>query len=293
MQESFIQSVLLPLAIVFIMVALGMTLTLADFRRVLSQPKQVTIGLLCQMVLLPILGFGVASLFGLPPVYAVSIILLAAAPGGTTSNMIVHAAEGDRALSVTLTALSNSLAWLTMPFLLSLGIRQFGGSGELSDFPVGDLMVQVAALTIVPVLLGMGIRKWKPDFAENSKRITKILAAAFLFLIIIALVVQNWDTIVTDGPRFAPAFIVLNLAALAMGYFVPRALGINEVQSSTISIEAGMQNGTIAITIALAVLGNSEMSVIPGLYSIWMFITGFGLAAWLARRNTANQTATA
>ncbi|MBL8091518.1 MAG: hypothetical protein JNJ43_14375, partial [Anaerolineales bacterium] len=107
MEQSVLSSVVLPLAIVLIMVALGMTLTIADFRRVLAQPKQVSIGLLCQLVLLPVLGFIVAGIFALPAVYAISIILLAAAPGGATSNLIVHAADGDRALSVTLTAISN------------------------------------------------------------------------------------------------------------------------------------------------------------------------------------------
>ena len=281
MQESVLSNVALPVAIVIIMIALGMTLTVADFRRVFTQPRQVSIGLLCQLILLPLLGFAVAALFPLTPIYAISVILLAASPGGATSNLIVHAADGDRALSVTLTAISNMLTWLTIPLLLGAAYAVFGDGAVAIDFPIGSVMVQVAGLTIFPVLIGMVIRKWRPAFAENSKRFTRIFATIFLFLIILALVVQNWDTIVRDGPRFAPAFITLNLAALAVGYFVAKMAGINQTQSATIAIETGLQNATVAITVALTILGSNEMAIVPGLYAIWMLITGFALAFWL------------
>lgn len=288
MQESVLSNVVLPLAIVIIMVALGMTLTTADFRRVFTQRKQVLIGLLCQLVLLPILGFIVAGVFTLPAVYAISIILLAAAPGGATSNLIVHAADGDRALSVTLTAISNMLAWFTIPFLLGIAYTTYG-SGTLDiDFPVADTMIQVAVLTVIPVIIGMAIRNWKPEFAEKTKRFSRIFATIFLFLVILALVIQNWDVIVNDGPRFAPAFIVLNVTALVVGYIVPKLVKIDEVQTVTIAIETGIQNSTVAITVALTILNNNEMAVIPGLYAIWMYVTGFALAFLMARRNASN-----
>lgn len=288
MQESVLSNVVLPLAIVIIMVALGMTLTTADFRRVFTQRKQVLIGLLCQLVLLPILGFIVAGVFALPAVYAISIILLAAAPGGATSNLIVHAADGDRALSVTLTAISNMLAWFTIPFLLGIAYTTYG-SGTLDiDFPVVDTMIQVAVLTVIPVIIGMAIRNWRPEFAEKTKRFSRIFATIFLFLVILALVIQNWDVIVNDGPRFAPAFIVLNVAALVIGYIVPKLVKIDEVQTVTIAIETGIQNSTVAITVALTILNNNEMAVIPGLYAIWMYVTGFALAFLMARRNASN-----
>jgi bile acid:Na+ symporter, BASS family len=287
MQESVLSSVVLPLAIVIIMVTLGMTLTIADFKRVLTQPKQVAIGLLCQLILLPVLGFAVAGIFSLAPVYAISIILLAASPGGATSNLIVHAADGDRALSVTLTAISNMLAWLSIPFLLGIAYPLYYGNSLEMTFPVVDTMIQVAALTVVPVLVGMGIRKWQTEFADKSKRFTRIFASLFLFLVIGALVVQNWDTIVRDGPRFAPAFIFLNIAALAIGFFVAKLSGINRTQSTTIAIEMGLQNSTVSITVAMTILGNSDMAVIPGLYAIWMLVTGFAFAFWISRRYPA------
>ena len=285
MQESLLSTVVLPLSIVIIMITLGMTLTLGDFKRVLTQPRQVLIGLLCQLILLPLLGFAIAGGFSLAPVYAISIILLAASPGGATSNLIVHAADGDRALSVTLTAISNMLAWLTIPFLLGIAYPLYGSGSLDMTFPVADTMIQVAALTLVPVVIGMGIRRWKTDFAEGSKRFSRIFATGLLFLVIFALVIQNWETIVRDGPRFAPAFITLNIVALFTGYFVARLAKINRMQSTTISIEMGLQNSTVAITVAMTILGNSEMAVIPGLYAIWMLMTGFAFAFWISRRN--------
>jgi BASS family bile acid:Na+ symporter len=267
------------------MVTLGMTQTVADFRRIVTYPKPVFVGLFCQMVLLPALGFAVAGIFGLTAVYAISLILLAVSPDGATSNLIIHAGDGDRALGITLTAITNMLAFLTIPFGLGIAYSIYGTGALDINFPVFDTMVQVAVITLLPTLIGMGIRQWKPAFAENSKRWSKIFATAFLFLVILALVIQNWDVIVRDGPRFAPAFIVLNLLSLLVGYFVPRLAGINYVQSMTIAIETGLQNSTVSITVAMTLLNNNEMAIIPGLYAIWMYVTGFALAFWMTRRS--------
>jgi BASS family bile acid:Na+ symporter len=284
MQESIISSVILPLAIAIIMVTLGMTLTIADFKRIFTSPKPIFIGLLCQMLLLPVLGFAVASLFALPAIYAISLVLLAVSPDGATSNLIIHAGDGDRALGITLTAITNMLAFLTIPFGLGIAYTLYGTGALDIDFPVVDTMIQVAVITLIPSLIGMGIRQWKPEFAENSKRWSKTFATVFLFLVIAALVAQNWDVIVRDGPRFAPAFIVLNVASLIVGYYVPKFLGIDYVQSMTIAIETGLQNSTVSITVALTLLNNNDMAIIPGLYAIWMYVTGFGLAYFMARR---------
>ena len=293
MQESVISNVILPLAIAIIMITLGMTLTVADFKRIVTYPKPVFIGLVCQMVLLPLLGFGVAAIFALPAIYAISLILLAVSPDGATSNLIIHAGDGDRALGITLTAITNMLAWLTIPFGLGIAYSVYGTGALDIDFPIADTMLQVAVITLIPTLVGMGIRQWKPEFAENSKRWSKTFATAFLFLVILALIVQNWDVIVRDGPRFAPAFIVLNIASLIVGYFVSRFAGINYIQAMTIAIETGLQNSTVSITVAITLLNNNEMAVIPGLYAIWMYVTGFALAFWMARRSPSMEVAAA
>ena len=283
MEESFLSNVVLPLAIVIIMIAMGMTLTVADFRRVLSQPKAVAVGMLCQLIVLPILGFLVASILPLEAIFAVSVILLAASPGGTTSNLVSHAAELDRALSVTLTAISNLLSWLTIPLLLGFALRYFAVSDEAVSFPVADVMLQVAGLTFVPILLGMGIHQRWPGFAEVTKKGSKIFAGLFLLVVIVALVIQNWEVVKSEAPRFAVAFILLNVIALGAGLLIARLFGLGQIQAITIAIETGLQNSTVAITVALSILGSSEMTVIPALYGIWMLATGFGFAFLLNR----------
>lgn len=290
MEGGVVSEVVLPLAIFLIMVSLGTALVPADFRRVLSSPRAVGVGLLCQLVLLPLVGFAVAAGFGLEAVFAVSIVLLAAAPGGTTSNLVVHAADSDRALSVTLTALSNSVVWLTMPFLLGIAFDAFPVDEQAVDFPVAEVMVQVAALTIVPVAIGMALRHRAPGFCERIADPSKGAAGAFLAVVIVVLVVQNWDTVLASGPRFAPAFVVLNAAALASGWFVSRAAQLHAEQAMTIAVETGLQNSTLAITIAISVLGRQDMAVIPGLYGVWMLATGFAFALWVARRRAPDGT---
>ncbi len=283
MEGGVLSEVVLPLAIFLIMVSVGMALTVQDFRRVATTPRAVVVGLSSQLVVLPLLGFATAAVFGLEEVFAVSIVLLAASPGGTTSNLVVHVADADRALSVTLTALSNMVVWLTMPFLLRTAFDVFGDGTRAVDVPIVETMLQVIALTVVPVLLGMWIRRSREAFARRAEGPSKTAAGAFLGIIIIVLVIQNWTAVLDDGPRFAPAFIVLNLTALAAGFGLARLARLPVVEAFTISIETGLQNATLAITIAISVLGSNTMAIIPGLYGVWMLVTGFAAAGALAR----------
>lgn len=283
MDGGFVAEVVLPLAIFLIMASLGTALTTDDFRRVAAAPLQVGVGLVCQLVLLPVLGFAVASVFSLEPIFAVSIVLLAASPGGTTSNLIVHVADAERALSVTMTALSSVVVFLSMPFLLSLGFRTFGDQDVSIDFPVGEVMLQVAALTIVPVTIGMLVRRRNPEFAARIEEPSKIASGAFLGLVIVALTIQEWDLVVDEGIRFAPAFIVLNLLALGVGYGVATLARFDRAQSFTVAVETGLQNSTLAITVAISVLDINDLAIIPALYGVWMLVTGFGLAMWFRR----------
>lgn len=281
MESGVLSQAVLPLAIALIMVAMGMSLAVDDFRRLTSEPRAVFTGLGCQLLVLPALGFAVAAVFPLDPLYAVSVVLLTASPGGTTSNLIVHVAGVDRALSITLTALSNVAVFVLMPFELELAQSVFGGPGEQAGVPVVTTMGQVAGLTIVPVAIGMGIRARKPAFAHRTQDLGKLLSGVVLGLVIAGLIVQNWDQVVEEGPSFAPAFVTLNLLALAVGFLIARAVGLAWAQAVTIGVETGLQNATLAIAIALSILDSAEMAIVPGLYGVWMLVTGFAFALWL------------
>ncbi len=284
MEETTLSTIVLPIAIVIIMIAMGMTLTIADFRRVISEPKAVLIGLLCQLIVLPIIGVLVALVMPLEAVFAVSIVLLAASPGGTTSNLISYVADLDRALSVTLTAITNMLSWLTIPILLTVALRLFPLDSTGGDFPIGDVMLPLVALTIVPITIGMLIRRFAPGFVEKINNGAKIFSAVFFLTIVIALVVENWHVIMRDAPRFALSFIVLNVIALGVGLLIARASGLSQKQATTIGLETGLQNSTLTIAVAFAILGNAQLTIIPALYGLWMLFTGLGFA-YLFNRN--------
>lgn len=284
MADGPLADVLLPLAIVLIMIAMGMTLTGADFVRLRSQSRAVVTGVVCQVLVLPALGFAAAWLFDLDTVFAVGMVLLASSPGGSTSNLIVHVTDLDRPLSLALTAISNVFVFVTMPVSLTLAQDAFGELDGDVAVPVGELIVQIAALTVVPIGIGMAVRAKAPEVAIRFEEPGKRLASTVFAVIVFALVVQNWDVIVDDAPDFAPAFIAMNLAALGLGWGIARGAGLSDRESATIALEVGVQNGTLAIAVALSVFDNDDLALVPGLYGLWMLITGFGFA-FLARRS--------
>ncbi len=278
MESGILSDVLLPLAIVIIMIAMGMTLTSVDFKRLLSQPKAIAVGMTSQLLLLPALAFGVAAGFGLETTFALSMILLASSPGGSTSNLIVHISGADAPLSLTLTALSNVVAFVSLPIYLGIAQDLFGSVPGTAKVPVGDLVVGIAALTVVPIAIGMVIRAKKPDVAIRMEEPGKTISAAVLGIIILLLVIQNWSAIVEDGPEFAPAFITLNILALLGGFAWAVAMKLPKQQAATVAIETGIQNATITIAIALTVFGSDDLAIVPGLYGLWMLFTGFAFA---------------
>lgn len=293
MEQGFLSQVGLPVAIALMMVTMGMTLSVADFKRLLTDPRAVGLGLVNQLILLPLAGFIVASILPLEAVFAISLMMIAACPGGPMSNLIVHVAEADRALSVTLTAISNSVAFVSVPLIVNFAIRYFSDGSDTVALPVLQTMLQIAFLTVIPVLIGMFIRSRNPDFAERTKPLFKRLASGVIFIVVLALVIQNIEMIVSNGPVFGPALIVLNALTMAIGYGTARLLKLNVPQANAIMVETGVQNATLAIVIALTLLNNSEMSIIPALYGLWMLITGFVVAWWVGKDQASSQASVA
>ncbi len=285
METGVVGDVFLPLAIVIIMIAMGMTLRSEDFQRLLTQKKAVAVGLFCQLLVLPALGFATAWVFGLATVFALGMVLLVASPGGSTSNLIVHVSNADRALSLTLTAISNVAVFVTMPVLLALGQRAFGSLDGDASVPVGDLVLQIAALTVLPIAIGMFVRTRSPHVADRIEEPGKRFATVIFLVIVILLVVQNWSAILVEAPKFGPAFVTLNLLALAAGYSVATTAGLNGREATTVGIETGIQNSTLSIAIAISVFDSEDLALVPGLYGLWMLFTGFGFAFLLASRN--------
>ncbi|HRN61056.1 MAG TPA: bile acid:sodium symporter family protein [Luteimonas sp.] len=283
MQSSLLTTLLLPLSLGVIMLGLGLGLTIDDFKRVARYPRAVLLGLFLQTGVLPWVAFALALLFRLPPELAVGLMLLAASPGGATANIYSHLAHGDVALNITLTAINSVLCLVTLPVILNLSLEYFLGAGQYVPPPVQKI-VEVAAIIILPVAIGMLVRRFAPGFASRMEKPIRLLSVLVLALLIVAAVVQAWSTLLAWFAVVGLACLLFNLISMGVGYAAPLALKLPRRQAIAIAMEIGIHNGTLAIFIALNVLGNAAMSVPAAVYSLLMFFTAAGFAWWAARK---------
>ncbi len=285
MQGSIFTAVFMPIALGIIMLGLGLGLSLADFRRVLVYPRAVVIGLACQTLLLPFVCYAIARGFGLAPELAVGLMLLSASPGGATANLFSHLAKGDVALNVTLTATNSLLSLFTLPFIVNLSLAAFMGEDRSIPLQFGKV-IQVFAIVLVPVGLGMLIRARRPSLSTRLERPVKIASVVFLALIITAAIIKERATLASAFQAVGLAALTFNLSSMAIGYFVPRLARLPRRQATAISMEIGIHNGTLAIAVASSplLLDNTAMAVPPAIYSLIMFFTAAAFATLSARR---------
>jgi BASS family bile acid:Na+ symporter len=284
MTSTFFNVVLLPLALAIIMLGLGLSLTLNDFKRVVNYPKAILIGLVSQMVILPVACYFIAKAFGLSPELAVGLMLLSASPGGPTANLYSHLSKGDVALNITLTAVNSLLTLFTLPLIVNFAIQHFMESGTVVPMQFKKV-VEVFLMVLIPVSIGMLI---KSKFSKTSGKLdkpVKILSALFLLAVIGGVVYQVRENIISYFRMVGMAALIFNLLSIAVGYYLPRLMKLQEKQAIAIGMEIGIHNGTLAIFIALTVIGNGVMSVPPVIYSLLMFVTAalFGYAVNLKR----------
>lgn len=285
MQASILTNVILPASLFIIMIGMGLSLTLEDFRRVVTFPKAVTIGLTNQLLLLPIIGLGLCYLFHLSPLAAVGLLLLSACPGGATSNLISYVAKGDIALSVTLTAISSTVTVFTIPLIVKWGLVHFLGESRPVELPILATMGQIFGITALPVSIGMLIRSRSLSFAQRMERPMRIASTIIFLLILAGIVVANWGILLEALPVLGPATFTLNLITMGLGWVAARIFGLNLSQSIAIAIESGIQNGTLAIVIASSILFLPEVSLPAAIYSIAMFLSGGALMWWFGKRD--------
>lgn len=289
MEQSIVTSLFLPLALGVIMLGMGMTLTLFDFKRVVLYPKAAIIGLICQLILLPLLGFGLASLFFDSPELAVGFILIALCPGGATSNIISHLAKADLALSISLTAISSLVTNFTIPILLNLALFTYLGGDQAIQLPLFKTFVQIFAITILPVSLGMLIKRKYPNFAFKSQKAMNIISMVFFVMILLAAILKERENIIPYFEQAGLASLLLNSGSLLIGFYLGKFFSLNKRQRSAIAIETGIQNGTLAITLALspAILNNTQMAVPGAIYSLLMFVTAAIVIIFSKKSNAA------
>lgn len=286
---ELISKVFLPLSLVIIMLGMGMTLIPADFTRIIKYPKAIFIGLTNQLLLLPLIGFSLAILFNLNPIMAVGVMILASCPGGPTSNLITQVCKGNIALSVSLTALASMISILTIPFILSYALDYFGSNtGVIIKLPIVDTILQIMVITVIPVSIGMFIRKHKTNFAKRMEKPMRKASTVIFIFVFIAVIVANAEKLADGMKASGLVTLLLNLATMGLGYGTATLFKLNLKNKISITIESGIQNGTLAFVIASTILNNVEMGIPAGVYAIWMFLTG-GILMWqLGKRPDAD-----
>ncbi|MET8547383.1 bile acid:sodium symporter family protein [Micromonospora zamorensis] len=292
--DSALTLIGLPIALGIIMLGLGLGLTIADFRRVAQHPRAAVIALVCQVLVLPALCFCLVLAFDLAPELAVGMMLLAASPGGTTANLYSHLFGGHVALNITLTAINSVLAVVTLPILVNLSAAYFLPDGRSIGLQF-DKVVQVFAIVLVPVAVGMLIRARLPYVAERLNRPVRILSVVVLVAVIAGAVLGERENIADYFVSVGLAVLAFNLLSLAIGYGVPRLAGVERSAATAAGFEIGIHNSTLAITIALspALLNSTQMAIPGAVYGIVMFFTAaaFGyLVTRVGTRSTATLT---
>jgi len=267
-------TIILAISLVIIMFGMGLSLVKQDFVRLLKQPKAIIVGLINQIILLPIIAYIMISIFNVDTDIAIGLMILAACPGGPTSNLITFLAKGDTGLSVSLTTANSLITIFTIPFVIDFALNQFLDANEMIRIDKLQTVIQIFAIVVIPVTLGMLLKRSKPVFADRMSKPVKIGSATVLFLVIIGLVLEKKAELIPYLQQAGITSFALNIATMAIGYVTAKMARLNFAQSLTISIESGIQNGTMAIAIASGILMNDNYAIAPAIYSLIMFLTG-------------------
>ena len=278
---------LLPAAIAVIMCSLGLTLTREDFRRVLVAPRGVAIGMLNLALISPLLALAMASLFDLRPELAVGLVLLGASPGGMMANMLTHLSRGDTALSVTMTAISSVGAAITVPLFLGLATSHFGA--DVGDVGMAGVVARVLAITIVPVALGMELRRRWPQRVEAVYPRVRRLSLSLFAIVVLGAIVSENDTVRESLAEVAGAALALNVTAMTLSYGISKLARLDDRQSTAIALELGIHNSALAIAVGASLA--ADVAIPAAVYSTFMLFTGGAFAWAMSRRIGADEEA--
>jgi BASS family bile acid:Na+ symporter len=272
---SFLVDVGLPLGLAFMMFSLGLGLSAGDFLRVLRRPRAVLTGAIAQLVLLPLTALALVTLAGLDPVLSVGVMILAFSPGGVTTNMMTRIAQGDVALSVTLTAVISMAAVFTVPPLVSLAAAHFIGDA-LPPVAIAPLALTMALITALPVALAMVLRRAAPAFVARIEPRAFVVSAMVFAAIVVAALVQNWALFLSELDVLGPLMVAMILLLLALGFGLARAAGLGRAEARAIAIETGVQNGALGITVAGLAAGS-----VPGMDALLLPSAVYGILTYV------------
>ncbi|MDW5441284.1 bile acid:sodium symporter family protein [Polaromonas sp. SM01] len=278
MSGSPLVTQLLVAALALVMLGLGLSLSTQDFTRLFKHPKAVVVALLLQIVVLPLACYGLIVALQVPPLFAVGLMLLAASPGGISANLFSHLFGGNVAMNISLTAINTVLSIVTLPLISNWAISTFAKTGQVVPLQTSKV-VEVIAVVLIPVVIGMWVRTLKPGFAARSEKPMKIFSAVVLAVVAIGALLKEWQALSSSFASLGPAVVAFNLISLLAGYYLSRVAGLDKPMATAISYEIGIHNSTLAIFVALAVLGNFQLALPAAIYSVSMYLTAtlFGL----------------
>lgn len=273
-------------ALALIMFGLGLSLTVGDFRRLLGHPKAVLLALALQALVLPALCYGLVVLLDVPPVFAIGLMLLAASPGGVSANLFSHLFGGNVAMNISLTAINTLLSIVTLPLIANFAIASFSQSGQVVPMQTAKVM-EVIGIVLVPVAVGMLVKRVAPGFAARTDKPMKIFSMVVLAALALIAFAKEWDALTGSFAAIGLAVVLFNAASLGLGYYVPRIAGLDKPNAVAIGYEIGIHNSTLAIYVAISVLGDFRLMVPAAIYSISMYVLATAFGVLVLRRQGA------
>ena len=274
-----------PISLALIMLGLGLGLTGRDFLRVLNNPKDFIVGFICQLILLPVVAYIIVLIMDLPIEIALGIMIIAAAPGGVTTNVMTKFANGDVALSISLTAIISLISIFTVPFIIFKSADLLGATGISSNLTMTGIALKMALVVTVPVILGMVIRKFAENFVTSNISIIEKITIILFLIVFAAILVEEKDNILNYFKQAGIAALTLNVVMILLSYYIAKMFATGVKQRKCISIECGLQNGTLAIFVATQIFGDITYIIPTAAYALIMYLTGF-ILIFILRRST-------
>ena len=275
-----------PISLALIMLGLGLGLTGRDFLRVLNNPKDFIVGFICQLILLPVVAYIIVLIMDLPIEIALGIMIIAAAPGGVTTNVMTKFANGDVALSISLTAIISLISIISVPFIIFKSADLLGDTGSMSsDLTMTGIALKMALVVTVPVILGMIIRKFAANFVSSNISIIEKITIILFLIVFAAILLEEKDNILNYFKQAGIAALTLNVVMILLSYYIAKMFATGVKQRKCISIECGLQNGTLAIFVATQIFSDITYIIPTAAYALIMYLTGF-ILIFILRRST-------
>ncbi len=274
-----------PFALALIMLGLGASLTISDFTRVFQNPKEFLVGLICQLIILPIIGYLLIIILKTPIELALGVMLIAAAPGGVTSNVLTKFADGDVALSISLTAITSLISIISVPYIVFLSIDLFNITYVNKEVSMLGISLKMFGVVTIPVIIGMIIRKLFGNFIIRNMNIIQKISIGLFSLVFIAIYIEEWDSIIMFITTAGTIALMLNISMMIIGFYIAKFFASGVPQQKCISLECGLQNGTLAVFVGTQLFGENMTYMVPtAAYALIMMVTSVGFVIFLKNR---------